>query len=434
VAPDRPDPVAVLARQALDRVPELVPLRYGRMVESPFAYLRGSAAVMAGDLAAAPVSGLHTQVCGDAHLMNFGLFTTPERAQIFDVNDFDETLPGPWEWDVKRLLASVEVAARSNGYTREAIEAAVRSGAREYRNAMAMFAGWRTIDIWYASLPAERILAASAGIDESTARSARRTAAKALKRDSLQALGKLTVRAGGSVRFASRPPLLVPVTELEGSIRPEAVEDFLLDALAHYRRTLVDDRRQLLESFRVVDMARKVVGVGSVGTRAWVVLLLGRDDNDPLLLQVKEAQRSVLEPYLRRSRFTNSGQRVVSGQRMMQAASDIFLGWVRVASGLDGRSRDFYVRQLRDGKASADVSAMQPGTLAAYAELCGWTLARAHARSGDPIAISGYLGRSEVFDDAMVTFARAYADQTERDHAALAEAVRAGRIDAARGV
>ena len=432
--PDRADPVAMLQRQAQDRVPELVPLRYGRMVDSPFAFLRGSAAVMSADLAAAPNTGLGVQACGDAHLMNFGLFSTPERAQIFDINDFDETIPGPWEWDLKRLVASVEVACRSNGFTRSAIEAAVRTGVREYRTAMAKFAGWRTLDIWYASLPADRVLAGSASLDKGTARAARRTAAKALKRDSLQAFGKLTVRDGATVRFASRPPLLVPVTELDEGIAPDAIADFLLGALRAYRRTLPDDRRHLLESFRVVDMARKVVGVGSVGTRAWVILLLGRDDRDPLLLQVKEAQRSVLEPYVRRSRFANSGQRVVSGQRLMQAASDIFLGWVRVEAGLDGRTRDFYLRQLRDGKASADVSAMPPGALAAYAGLCGWTLARAHARSGDPVAISAYLGRSEVVDDAMVTFARAYGDRTECDHEALVRAVRAGRVDAAVGV
>ena len=435
VRPDRRDPVEILQLQAASRVPELVPIRYGRMATSPFAFLRGAAAVMAADLAPLPLSGIRAQICGDAHLLNFGVFSTPERSQLFDINDFDETLPGPWEWDLKRLAASTEVAARSNGYAKDVRQDCVRAAVRDYRAAMAEFAEQRTLDVWYASLPVDKLVEmAGSKLGGKVAKALKRTTDKALTRDSLQAFGKLTETVGDEARFVSHPPLLVPVSELVTADSFVQTTEFLSTALREYRRTLPEDRRHLLDSFRFVDMARKVVGVGSVGTRAWVLLLVGRDNADPLLLQVKEAQQSVLEPYVGRASVTNCGQRVVAGQRLMQTASDIFLGWYRVPSGLDGQPRDFYFRQLRDGKGSADVTTMRPAGLATYAGLCGWTLARAHARSGDRIAISSYLGRSEAFDDALVSFAVAYADQTERDHAALETAIRDGRIEAISGV
>ena len=431
---DRPDPIGLLEDQALTRVPELVPVRWGRMSVSPFTYFRGAALPMASDLATTPVSGLAVQVCGDAHLSNFGIFGSAERRLVFDVNDFDETLPGPWEWDVKRLAASLEVAARGNGFSgrqrREIVLAAVGS----YRQSMRGFAGMANLDVWYAHADMDQLRAQFASqlkarqrkvVDEGLAR--------ARTRDSMQAVGKLTRIVDGRPRIISDPPLLVPIDELMPEQTDRAtIAGQLSHLIAGYRRTLETDRRYLLEQFEFCDMARKVVGVGSVGTRCWIVLMLGRDDADPLLLQVKEAEPSVLSRYVGASKYANQGQRVVAGQRLMQAASDIFLGWQRNEAGLDGKPRDFYVRQLRDWKFSIDIETMVPSGLRMYGALCGWTLARAHARSGDRIAIAAYLGGSDVFDRAITQFAAAYADQNERDHQSLLDAIAAGRITAER--
>jgi len=428
-AVDRADPVDVLERQASSRVPELVPIRYGRMAVSPFTFYRGAAAVMAADLARTPVSGLQVQVCGDAHLSNFGAFAAPDRRLVFDLNDFDETLPGPWEWDVKRLAASFEIAARENGFRRKERRAVVRTASREYREAMRAFAGRRNLEVWYARLDAETVLRLLRAEGSKLAKRAERGVAKAHAKDSLRALDRLTHEVDGELRIVSRPPLIVPVEELlagEGSFDVEAA---IRGVIESYGETLKSDRRRLLETYRFRHLARKVVGVGSVGTRAWIVLLTGRDDADPLFLQAKEAQASVLEPYLGESRFQNHGQRVVEGQWLMQAASDSFLGWCPT-TGIDGRQRDFYVRQLWDGKGSSDIEAMTPRTMEIYAHLCGWTLARAHARSGDPVAIGAYLGSGETFDAAIAEFSTLYADQNERDHAALLDAIDAGRVKA----
>jgi uncharacterized protein (DUF2252 family) len=430
-AADRSDPVEILKQQAVTRVPELVPIRYGRMVRTPFAFFRGAAAVMAADLAATPTAGLTVQLCGDAHLSNFGVYAAPDRELVFDLNDFDETLPGPWEWDVKRLAASLAIAGRDNGLEdrerRQAILAAVRS----YRGAMRTFATMRTLDVWYARLDvAEQFAHWAASGGAAARRNADRALEKARRKDSLRAVAKLTRNEGGTPRIVSDPPLIVPLGELLPAAEAHHVEHELTGLLRGYARTLQTDRRHLLGSYRPVEMAHKVVGVGSVGTRAWIVLLLGRDASDPLVLQVKEAQRSVLEPYTRRCRQSNQGQRVVDGQRMMQAASDVFLGWLHVKEGLDGGARDFYVRQLWDAKVSAPIEELDGYQLGRYAEVCGWTLARAHARTGDREAIAGYLGRSDRFDKALATFAETYADQNERDHAALAAAVKAGQLEA----
>jgi uncharacterized protein (DUF2252 family) len=433
---DRPDPIGLLEDQAKTRVPELVPVRWGRMSVSPFTYFRGAALPMASDLATTPVSGLAVQACGDAHLSNFGVFGSAERRLVFDVNDFDETLPGPWEWDVKRLAASLEVAARGNGFSgrqrREIILAAVGS----YRQSMRGFAGMANLDVWYAHADMDQLRAQFASqlkarqrklVDEGLAR--------ARTRDSMQAVGKLTHLVDGRPRIISDPPLLVPIDEL---IPEKTDRSTIAGQLSHlitgYRRTLETDRRYLLEQFEFCDMARKVVGVGSVGTRCWIILMLGRDGADPLLLQVKEAEPSVLSRFVGASKYANQGQRVVTGQRLMQASSDIFLGWQRNEGGLDGQSRDFYVRQLRDWKFSIDIETMVPSGLRMYGALCGWTLARAHARSGDRIAIAAYLGGSDVFDRAITQFAAAYADQNERDHQSLLDAIAAGRITAERDV
>ena len=431
-APDRPDPVDVLERQAASRVSELVPIRYGRMLVSPFTFYRGAAAVMAADLAASPDSGLRVQLCGDAHLSNFGGFASPDRELVFDINDFDETLPGPWEWDVKRLVASLAVGGRDRGFNDGERREVVLRTVGEYRTAMRSFADMSNLDVWYSRLDGAVIRSRWAPGKRDEKRLGK-IARKATTKDSMRALSKLTHRVDGRLRIVSDPPLIVPFDELVPADEFERLDKELRSLFRAYGRTLQGGTRHLFESYRYVDVARKVVGVGSVGTRARIVLLLGRDDEDPLFLQAKEAEASVLEPYAGKSRFANHGQRVVEGQWLMQAASDIFLGWIR-ATGIDGKRRDLYVRQLWDWKASADIDAMAPGEMRGYGEMCGWTLARAHARSGDRVAIAAYLGSGDVFDNAMADFAEAYADQNERDFAALASAVKAGRIAAETGV
>ncbi|MFY9864826.1 MAG: DUF2252 domain-containing protein [Trebonia sp.] len=432
----RPDPIALLEEQAKARVPELVPVRWGRMMVSPFTYYRGAALPMASDLATTPVSGLTVQACGDAHLSNFGVFGSAERNLVFDVNDFDETLPGPWEWDVKRLAASMEVAARSNGFSDKQRRKIVAGTVAGYRQAMREFAGMSQLGIWYARADIDQLRAQlESKMDDRQRKLVAKGAAKARTRDSMEELGKLTTSVDGQLRIMADPPLLVPIEDLLADpSQRSALESEIHSIMSKYRRTLATDRRYLIDQYEFVHMARKVVGVGSVGTRCWIVLLLGRDESDPLFLQVKEAEESVLSRFLGASEFANMGQRVVAGQRLMQASSDIFLGWHRVAAGLDGKQRDFYVRQLRDWKFSLDVDAMVPGGMRMYGEVCGWTLARAHARSGDAIAIAAYLGGSDVFDQAIAQFADAYADQNERDHDAVLEAVKAGRIVAEQGL
>ncbi len=429
---DRPDPISLLEEQAKTRVAELVPVRYGRMMVSPFTYFRGAALPMASDLAATPVTGFAVQACGDAHLSNFGMFGSAERLLVFDVNDFDETLPGPWEWDVKRLAASLEVAGRGNGFSRKERAAIVLACAARYREAMRQFAGMGNLAVWYAHADVDTVRARwDSQLTDRQRKAWAKGEARARTADSTRDLRKLTRTVDGRVRIISDPPLIVPIEELIGDdVDPAGIESELRALIGKYMRTLETDRRHLLEQYSFAGMARKVVGVGSVGTRCWIVLMLGRDETDPLFLQVKEAQRSVLAPYIGASKFTNEGQRVVAGQRLMQAVSDIFLGWNRVEAGLDGKRRDFYIRQLRDWKFSFNIGGMLPDGLRLYAELCGWTLARAHARSGDRVAIAAYLGGSAVFDQAIARFAAGYADQNERDHRALAEAAATGRITA----
>jgi uncharacterized protein (DUF2252 family) len=429
--PDR-DPIAILEAQERTRVPELVPIRHARMAASPFAFFRGAAAVMAADLAATPVSGLRVQACGDAHLTNFGAFAGPERRLLFDLNDFDETLPGPWEWDVKRLVASFAIAGRERGFKRKRRAAAIETAAFAYRDAMRAFASQTNLEVWYARLDVESVLAEAAAEweDQSELKRVRRNVGKARGKDNLRALEKLTRTVDGELRFASEPPLLVPVDELvPGASEARDLREGLKEVIDHYRESLQGDRRHLFDGYTFRDIARKVVGVGSVGTRAWVLLFTGTGDQDPLLLQAKEAEASVLESHVGASRFRNHGHRVVEGQRLMQAASDIFLGWCP-AVGVDGNQRDFYVRQLWDWKRSADVETMSPRAFEVYARMCGWTLARAHARSGDRVAIAAYLGAGDSFDGAMVEFAEAYAEQSERDHAALLAAIDGGRLEA----
>ncbi|MGC4997953.1 DUF2252 domain-containing protein [Streptomyces sp. DT195] len=431
-SPDRPDPLTVLEAQSASRVPELVPIRYGRMTESPFRFYRGAAAIMASDLAGTPASGLTAQLCGDAHLLNFRLLASPERQLVFDINDFDETLPGPWEWDVKRLSASLVIAGRANGFDDAERARIVNSTVRSYREAMIRFAGMGNLDVWYAKIGAdllESLVAGRLSGTDSGRRNLARAMAKARTRDSLQAFGKLTETVDGRPRIAADPPLLVPAGDLLPEVERSALESQFRGLIERYGRTLASDRRTLLADYRLADVARKVVGVGSVGTRCWIFLLLGRDDQDPLFLQAKEADTSVLAAHVGESRYRNQGERVVSGQRLMQATSDIFLGWERV-DGIDGRQRDFYVRQLRDWKGIAVPERMRPKDMRVFGELCGFTLARAHARSGDRIAIAAYLGGGDSFDRALATFAEAYADQNERDHQTLVDAVRAGRLPA----
>jgi uncharacterized protein (DUF2252 family) len=432
--PER-DPVALLEAQAVSRVPELVPIRYGRMLVSPFTFYRGAAAIMAFDLSRVPNSGLQAQLCGDAHLANFGGFASPERDLIFDLNDFDETLEGPFEWDVKRLAASFEIAGRNRRFDAATCRGAVLETVRSYREAMRLFSTQGNMEVWYERLSAADIAAQlKEQGDDTQFRNLERARAKAMTKDSLSAFEKLTHVVDGEPRFRSDPPLIVPVEDLmKGVSDRNAVEGLVRSVFRDYRATLEDDRRHLLEQFRFVDLAHKVVGVGSVGTRCWIVLLLGRDATDPLIIQVKEAQSSVLEPYLRKSPYASHGQRVVAGQRLMQAASDIFLGWHRT-TGLDGHERDFYCRQLWDWKVSVNLETIPARSLVVYGRVCGWTLARAHARSGDRVAIAEYLGKGDVFDTAMADFAVAYAGQNERDYKALAKAAKSGRIHAEEGV
>jgi uncharacterized protein (DUF2252 family) len=470
-AGDRPDPVALLQEQDATREQDLVPVRHGRMAVSPFTFYRGAAKIMAVDLKDTPVAGLDAQLCGDAHLSNFGLFASPERVLLFDLNDFDETLPGPFEYDVKRMAASFTIAGRNNGFPEADTRAATLASVTAYREAMAAFAQMPTMDIWYAHLDEDELMAeinsavAGAARQEKTdkklagadkrkapkkakreekagredekaaktaAKRAGKIAAKAHTRDSLQALSKLGEQVDGSYRIVSQPPVIVPSRDLAAtySLSPDEVLPAIHERFRAYRATLQDDRRKLLERFQIVDIARKVVGVGSVGTRAFIVLLQGRDAQDPLFLQIKEATASVLEANGRKSRYRQHGERVVQGQRMMQAASDIYLGWT---TGLDVR-RHFYWRQLRDMKGSADPELMRPVGLTFYARTCGWTLARAHARSGDPVAMAEYLGASDAFDKSITDFSERYADQNQRDYQEFVTAIRSGRLEAVEGV
>ncbi|HSS10479.1 MAG TPA: DUF2252 domain-containing protein [Acidimicrobiales bacterium] len=433
-AADRPDPLALLEEQAQSRVPELVPIRHGRMAASPFAFFRGAAYVLAADLGPTPRSGLDVQLCGDAHLSNFGGFASPERTMVFDVNDFDETLPGPFEWDIKRLAASLEIAARDSGCKGSERTGIVRQATRAYRQTLRRFAGMTNLEVWYSRLDEAGIVGNwGQGIGAKVLKTFQQNVEKAQAKDRMKAMAKLTRRVDGELRIVSDPPLIVPVEEVFSDADAEAITEAVHAVLRSYRRSLPGEHRHLLESYRFVDVARKVVGVGSVGTRAWVALLLGRDDQDPLFVQVKEAEASVLEPFLGKSAFNNHGQRVVEGQHLMQAASDIFLGWER-NPGMDGRPHDYYMRQLWDWKYSAVIETMTPQIMGIYGEICGWTLARAHARSGDRIAIASYLGNSERFDEAIARFARAYAEQNDLDHRALVEGIATGRMQAQSGV
>jgi len=465
-AAGRPDLIALLEEQNATREPDLVPVRHGRMMVSPFTFYRGGAKIMAADLKDTPVAGLGVQLCGDAHLSNFGVFASPERTLLFDLNDFDETLPGPFEYDVKRMAASFMIAGRNNGFATADTRDATLASVRAYREAMAGFAQMRTMDIWYARLDEDELMA---GVRAAAARAAKagkpgkagkktkkepktakkgpseeeqaaktalaraeKNRAKAHTRDSLQALSKLGELVDGRYRIVNQPPIIVPVRDLAATygMSPDETEHVIRDQFRAYRATLQDDRRHLLERFEIVDWARKVVGVGSVGTRAFIVLLLGRDADDPLFLQVKEATASVLEACLPKSRYRQHGARVVEGQRMMQAASDIYLGWTK---GLDVR-RHYYWRQLRDMKGSILVEAMLPFGLTFYAGICGWTLARAHARSGDPVAIAEYLGPGDEFDRSITDFAERYADQNEQDYQQFVTAIRAGQLAVLEGV
>lgn len=428
-AADRPDPIALLEQQAASRVPDLVPIRYGRMAVSPFAFYRGAAAVMSADLATTPDSGLRVQACGDAHLSNFGAFAAPDRRLVFDLNDFDESLPGPWEWDLKRLAASFTVAARERGMKRKQRQALVELTVCAYREAMREFAPMRNLEVWYSRFDVDQAMGLIEDEDPGEVERVRRGVAKARVKDSLRALAKLTETVDGELRFRSEPPLLVPGEELLPAGDGRSVEELVANVLVAYRDTLPADRQHLLDRYRFRQLARKVVGVGSVGTRAWVVLLTGDDDSDPLFLQAKEAQASVMEPYVGASRYRSHGRRVVEGQRLMQSASDIFLGWCP-AVGLDGEQRHFYVRQLWDWKRSAEIERLTPRGFEVYARICGWTLARAHARSGDRVAIAAYLGGGDSFDRAIARFAESYADQNQRDHEALLAAIESGRIEA----
>ncbi len=432
--PARRDPIDILLDQAADRVPDLVPIRHGRMAASSFSFYRGAAAVMAADLAPAPPTGLTVQLCGDAHLANFGGFAAPDRRLVFSVNDFDETLPGPFEWDLKRLVASLAVVGRERGFTVAKREQIVLTASRTYRDMVRDFALMPSLDVWYARLDVAEIARRWGAVANARElREFERATNKAKSKDNRRAMLKLTEVVDGEPIFINRPPLVVRLAELTGPAEADRWVRGAQQLLHSYVATLSRDRQRLVERFRFADIARKVVGVGSVGTRDWVVLLLGRSDDDPLLLQFKEAQPSVLEPYLGASSYRHHGRRVVEGQRLMQAASDILLGWERTAE-LDGTHRDYYVRQLWDRKGTAVIEQMSARGLLLYGSFCAWTLARAHARSGDPVAIDAYLGRSDVFDRSMVAFAETYAEQSDRDHSSLVAAIRTGRVEAVRGV
>ena len=451
-AADRPDPVALLGGQDATREPDLVPVRHGRMMVSPFTFYRGAAKIMAADLKDTPRAGLTVQLCGDAHLSNFGVFASPERTLLFDLNDFDETLPGPFEYDVKRMSASFTIAARNNGFSKAEAHDATLASVSAYRTTMAEFAEMTTMDVWYARLTEQELMKAISSFAQTEERGApkkaakkkakeakrgekgaRKIAEKARTRDSLQALSKLGELVDGRYRIVSQPPIVVPARDIDPASYGLTADELLHavhEQFRAYRATLQPDRRQLLERFELIDVARKVVGVGSVGTRAFIALLQGRDQQDPLFLQVKEATHSVLEDHLPASRYKQPGERVVQGQRMMQAASDIYLGWTKRAEA----NRYFYWRQLRDMKGSADVESLRPSALAFYARQCGWTLARAHARSGDAIAITAYLGKSDAFDQSITDFSERYADQNERDYQAFTDAISSGQLTAIEGV
>jgi hypothetical protein len=429
------EPLALLEDQAASQVPDLVPIRYGRMAVSPFTYYRGAALPMAADLATLPRSGIEVQLCGDAHLSNFGGFASPERDLVFDVNDFDETHPGPFEWDVKRLAASLEIAGRGRGFDSRTNRKIVLGAVSTYRQTVQRFALRHKLDIWYAKLDLPAIMVMwGSDAGKAALASMHQTAAKATSRDRLKARDKLTHLVDGELKFLSDPPLLIPIEDLFAEpAQAASLEASLSGALGSYRQTISSDRRALLDTFRYVAIARKVVGVGSVGTRCWVALFIGGDNDDPLFLQIKQAEASVLERFTAPSKVPHNGQRVVEGQRLMQAVSDIFLGWHRITAP-EGGERDYYVRQLWDWKASAAVDAMDPGLLGVYSGICAWTLARAHARSGDPVTLGAYLGDSPTFDEAIADFSVAYADQNERDHQSLVEAINDKRIAAIYGI
>jgi uncharacterized protein (DUF2252 family) len=429
---DREDPVAILQAQAESRVPELVPIRYGRMLVSPFTFYRGAAAIMAADLAQTPVSGMRVQLCGDAHLSNFGIFASPEREMLFDINDFDETLPGPWEWDVKRLAVSLCVAGRDRNLSKQEVADILVWTAQAYRQSMRGFAQMSNLDVWYSSLNAKDIMGvvrAQQLVKGKRLQQMEKRLGKARAKNSTRAVLKLTEAVDGQLRFVSEPPLIVPIQELLGQAETDELRKRFEVMLGDYRASLSDEYGVLLSDYTFQSIARKVVGVGSVGTRAWVLLFVGRDEQDPLVLQAKEAQASVLEPFAGASQYANHGQRVVEGQRLMQASGDILLGWLP-AAGIDDVTRDFYVRQLWDGKLSVEIETMDHPMLRAYGALCAWTLARAHARTGNRIAIASYLGAGGVFDQAIVDFSEAYADQNERDYDALLQAVKSGQVQA----
>ena len=428
-------PLDLLAEQGLTRVPDLVPIRYGRMAATPFTYYRGAALPMAADLSTGPRTSLDVQLCGDAHLCNFGGFASPERDLLFDVNDFDETSPGPFEWDLKRLGASFEIAARSRNSSAKMGSKLVTDSMRAYREAMHEFNKMSNLEVWYSHLDLAGVTQRwGSEVSNDVLAGFQKTATKAESKDQLKARAKLTEVVDGELRFRNDPPLLVRVSELSGEADAEQIQDMIHESIRSYRETLIGDRRHLLESYEFVDVARKVVGVGSVGTRAWVALFRGDDIDDTLILQIKEAEASVLERFCGKSVFENHGQRVVEGQRFMQAASDIFLGWHRVPTGIDGKPHDYYFRQLWDWKLSADVDNMPPESLLVYAKMCGWALARAHARSGDRVAIASYLGSSDAFDLAIADFAVAYADQNGLDHQALVDAIADGSVQATVGI
>jgi len=430
-AAHRLDPIELLERQADVRVPELVPIRYGRMLVSPFTFYRGAALIMAADLATTPRSGLLAQCCGDAHLSNFGLYASPERRLVFDINDFDETLPGPWEWDVKRLAVSMLVAARNSGFSGKVQERIVLDTVGEYRARMAQFAGMPNLEVWYTRFEIEKLMPElQSQVGGKMRKRLDKAVARAFTRDSVQAFSRLSQEVDGERRIVSEPPLIVRLDDFEDPGARDRVRADLERLLREYSLTLQHQRRMLLEQFRLVDLARKVVGVGSVGTGAWIALLLGRDGHDPLFLQIKEAQPSVMEEFVGVSEYRNSGERVVAGQRTMQASSDIFLGWLSVDRSVYGAARDYYVRQLRDWKGSAVIETMDPRAMSVYGKLCAATLAHAHARSGDRIAIAAYLGRNDVFDRAILAFSEAYAEQNDRDYNTLSDAAATGRIHA----